>query len=201
MRFKSLKGFTLGKPKEKPAKDDAELKDIAADRIAKMENRIYGRTKDLEEKAKQLQGLSVKSDKNGDIPLGPHGPIGELSLEADEKPKDAVILAAAAESDEPEESEGEVKLVEVSAVSAPPPVKASRVKPVEAITIPAKSPEKEKEIKLDDNNDSLGNLFSQNDEEVNPLANLINALPDVTAQELIDDLKEIKKIIKEWQPK
>jgi hypothetical protein len=201
MRFKSLRSFTLGKPKEKPAKDDAGLKEIAADRIAKMENRIYGRTKDLEEKAKQLQGLSVKSGKNDDIPLGPHGPIGELTLEADEKPKDTAILAAAADSDEAEEGEEKVKLVEVSAITATPPGKEVKVKPVEASAIPIKPPEKEKETKLDNNNDSLGNLFSQNDEEVNPLANLINALPDVTAQELIDDLKEIKRIIKEWQPK
>ena len=201
MRFKSLKSFTLGKSKEKPAKDDAGLKEIAADRIAKMENRIYGRTKDLEEKAKQLQGLSGKSDKNSDTPLGPHGPIGELTLETDEKPKDTAILATAAESDETEEGEEKVKLVEVNAITATPPGKEVKVKPVEASAVPIKPPEKEKETKLDNNNDSLGNLFSQDDEEVNPLANLINSLPDVTAQELIDDLKEIKRIIKEWQPK
>lgn len=201
MRFKSLKSFTLGKPKEKPAKDDAELKDIAADRIAKMENRIYGRTKDLEEKAKQLQGLSVKTDKDGDILLGPHPPIGELTLEADEKPTDIAALPKAPESDEAEEEDEEVKLVEVSAIAATLPEKEIKAKSVEAKAVPIKPPEKEKEIKPDDSNDSLGNLFSQNEEEVNPLANLINAMPDVTAQELIDDLKEIKKIIKEWQTK
>ena len=201
MGFKSLKSFTLGKSKEKPAKDDAELKDIDADRIAKMEKRIYGRTRDLEEKAQQIQGLVNKSDKNGDIPLGPHGPLGELTLEADEKSTDLDILTAASESDDSEEGEEKVKLVEVNVVRVTPPIKASQVKLAEAITVPAKSPAKEKEIKLDDNNDSLGNLFSNDDEEVNPLANLINALPDVTAQELIDDLKEIKRIIKEWQPK
>jgi hypothetical protein len=166
-----------------------------------MEKRIYGRTKDLEEKAQQIQGLVNKSDKNGDIPLGPHGPLGELTLEEDEKSTDLDILAATPESDEPEEDEEEVKLVEVNVVRVPPPIKASQVKLTEAIAVPGKSPEKEKEIKLDDNNDSLGNLFSNNDEEVNPLANLIHALPDVTARELIDDLKEIKRIIKEWQPK
>jgi len=220
MRFKSFKSFTLGKPKEKPAKDDAGLKEIAADRIAKMENRIYGRTKDLEKKAKQLQGLSDRSDKNSDTPVGPHGPIGELTLEEEEKSMDLAALSATPDSDDSEETEEKVKLVEISAITATPPVKEVKVKPVEvsAITatppgkevkvkpveasaIPVKPPEKEKETKLDNNNDSLGNLFSQNDEEVNPLANLINALPDVTARELIDDLKEIKRIIKEWQPK
>ena len=38
--------------------------------------------------------------------------------------------------------------------------------------------------------DSISDLFSHEEEEVNPLVNLINSLPDVTAQELIDDLKE-----------
>jgi hypothetical protein len=201
MRFKSFKSLTLGKLKEKPAKDDADLKEIAADRIAKMENRIYGRTKHLEEKAKQLQGLSGKPDKNSDTPIGPHGPIGELTLEADEKSGDLAVLAATPETDDPEDGEEEVKLVEVSAITAAPPEKVVKVKPVEASVLPIKPPEKEKEIKPENNNDSIGNLFSHDEEEVNPLANLINALPDVTARELIDDIKEIKRIIKEWQPK
>ena len=45
--------------------------------------------------------------------------------------------------------------------------------------------------------DSLNNLFSQDEEEENLLANLINSLPEVTAQELLDDLQEINEIIRE----
>jgi hypothetical protein len=49
--------------------------------------------------------------------------------------------------------------------------------------------------------DSLSNLFNQDEEEENPLAALINSLPDVSAQELLDDLQEIKDIIRDGQRK
>ena len=45
----------------------------------------------------------------------------------------------------------------------------------------------------------LQSLFSQEEEEEHPLANLINFLPDVSVQELEDDIAEIKSIIQEWQ--
>jgi len=81
----------------------------------------------------------------------------------------------------PEEEGEEIKVVEVSTGSAAPP-------------------EGEKEAKVADiDSDSINNLFSDDEEEENPLANLIKSLPDVTAEELIDDLNEIKGIIKEWQ--
>ena len=63
----------------------------------------------------------------------------------------------------------------------------------------AEKKEEKKEEKPDDD-DSLNNLFSNDEEEENPLASLINSLPDVTARELMDDLAEIHRIIKEWRP-
>ena len=47
--------------------------------------------------------------------------------------------------------------------------------------------------------DSLSNLFSQEEDEENPLSGLINSLPDATAKELIDDAKEVKTMIVELQ--
>lgn len=44
-------------------------------------------------------------------------------------------------------------------------------------------------------------LFESDEEDENPLANLIRSLPEVTINELEDDLKEIKDIIKDWQKK
>jgi hypothetical protein len=192
--------FKLGKPKEKTDKDKVNIaiKDIAAERIEKMEQRIYGRAKDLEDKAQQIQGLTEKSE---DIIPGPHGPLVELTLDTDDKSSDVMHVIKLADSDDSEEDEDTVKLVEVSTVNAPPPVKAAPAKSAEAKAAPASPLEPNKEVKLDDSTDSLGNLFNQQEEEVNPLANLINSLPDVTAQELLDDLKEIKRIIKEWQVK
>jgi len=210
--------FKLGKQKEKPEKGKTAigLKDAATDRIEKMEKRIYGRTKDLEEKAQQIQGLT---DRNGDVPLGPHGPIGELTLDTADT-TNLAELRAMNESDD-EENDVKVKLVEVSAVSAPPPIKASPVKlgdtkpaapqkppeiarnadqPKQEVK-PVAKPEVKLDAKPDDDIDSLGKLFNQNEDDANPLANLISSLPDVSVRELIDDLNEIKRIIKEWQTK
>jgi hypothetical protein len=49
--------------------------------------------------------------------------------------------------------------------------------------------------------ESLKALFDSHEEEENPLAKLINSLPDITVDELMDDLKEIKDIIRDWQKK
>ena len=49
--------------------------------------------------------------------------------------------------------------------------------------------------------DSLKALFTSEEKEVNPLVSLINSLPDITIDELMDDLKEIKGIIRDWQKK
>ncbi len=47
--------------------------------------------------------------------------------------------------------------------------------------------------------DSLSSLFDQDEEEVNPLAILITALPDVTASELVNEAQETITMIREWQ--
>lgn len=44
--------------------------------------------------------------------------------------------------------------------------------------------------------DMLSNIFSDEDEEVNPLMGLISSLPDVTAEELLADMQGIKTIIR-----
>ncbi len=177
-----IKGFKVGKSKEKPEDKNSATKDNATEQIAEMEEKISGRTKNLEETTQELQELSDESSTSGeeeDIPAGPHGPLDELTVDPDEKLTDAddfdLEAATLIEGGE------EIKVVEVSAGVAAPP-------------------EGEKEAKVDDiGADSISNLFSDDEEEENPLANLIKALPDVPAGELIDDLKEIKGIIKEWQ--
>ena len=176
-----LKGFRIGKSKEKPEKDGAETEGTTAEQIVEMEEKINGRTKNLEETAQELQepsGESATPEEGENTPAGPHGPLDELSIE----PEDKLAEVDDVEAGVPEEEGEEIKVVEVSAGSAAPP------------------PEGEKEAKVEDiGGDSISNLFSDDEEEENPLDNLIKSLPDVTAGELIDDLNEIKGIIKEWQ--
>lgn len=134
-------------------------------------------------------------------PVKPHAPLQELTLEADPAAQEGtpeVALDAI-----PPEEEGEpVKLAEVlinpdAAVPPPPPVASPPPSPIPAA--PAAEGDKKKDPM--DLSTSIGNIFSDLDEEDNPLANLIKALPDVAANELIDDLKEINDIIKDWQKK
>ena len=179
MRFK---GFKIGRSKDKDEKDAAKAEDNTAEQIVEMEEKISGRTKNLEETAQQLQELSDEADnseEDKEVSAGPHRPLNELSIEPEDKL--AEIDDVGAGTDVPEEEGEEIKVVEVSTESAPPP-------------------EGEKEVSLDNGDgDSINNLFSDDEEEENPLANLVKSLPDVTAQELVDDLDEIKGIIKEWQ--
>jgi len=177
-----IKGFKIGKSKEKPKDEDAPVEGTTTEQIAEMEEKINGRTKNLEETAQELQELSDGAstpEGDEDIPTGPHGPLDELTIEPNEQLSGADDIDL--EADTLVEGGEEIKVVEVGAGSAAPP-------------------EGEKEARVEDiGADSINNLFNDDEEEENPLANLINALPDVPASELIDDLNEIKGIIKEWQ--
>jgi len=178
-----IMNFKIGKSKKKTEKDGAETEGTTAEQIVETEEKINGRTKDLKETAQQSQELSDESasPKEGeDTSAGPHEPLDELTIE----PEDKLAKVDDIEEDTEALEEGgeEIKVVEVSAGSTAPP------------------PEGEKEVKVDDvGGDSINSLFSDDEDEENPLANLIKSLPDVTAEELIDDLNEIKGIIKEWQ--
>jgi hypothetical protein len=126
-------------------------------------------------------------------PVSPHAPLQELSLDAENENAAPEILMDG-EPAAPAEEEGEpVKLVEVQpdtmVASIPPPAPLPEIKKDE----PKKDPM--------DLGASIGNIFDNIEDEENPLANLIKVLPDVAATELIDDLKEINDIIKDWQKK
>lgn len=177
-----LKNFKLGRSKKKNEENAAEAEGNAAEQIEEMEEKINGRTKNLEETAQELQELSNEADtgkEDEDTPPGPHGPLDELTIEPEDKL--AEVDDVDKDEDMSEEEGEEIKVVEVTAGSDAPP-------------------EGEKEAKVEEaGSDSIKDLFSDDEEEENPLANLIKYLPDVTASELIDDLNEIKGIIKEWQ--
>ncbi len=178
MRFKS---FKIGKSKEKPDRDTAEVSDALTTPIAGMEEQVDNKTKELETTGQELKELSdtaKDSEADKDAPPQPHGPLSELSIE----PGDELLDEETALGTLFGEADEQVKVVEAAA-------EAGAAAPAEA----------EKQPATEEESDSLDSLFSQEEDEVNPLANLINSLPDVTAQELLDDLQEIKEIIREWQ--
>jgi hypothetical protein len=201
-----FKGFKFGKPKEKNEKTEAKNKTSAA--TAVLEEPLSGSTKN----PKQLKKLSGSSGENADIPARPHRPIGELKIGEEVDSTDDDSLTDENDGILAEEKGEEVKLVEVSAdvvtslkakAAASPKAEAAIPPKTQAATSPkgeAASPPKEDKTKSEDA-DSLNKLFSSDDEEENPLANLIRSMPDVTTDELIEDLNEIKGIIREWQQK
>jgi hypothetical protein len=184
MRFKgfeNLKSLKIGKSKEKPDGDTAEADDSPATQVADLEEQLNHRTKDLEATEQQLRELSntvIGSEEDEEPPPQPHGPLSELTVEPkDELPdpdEETDVGSLLGEADE------EVKIVEVGAGAAAPA-------------------EAEKEPAKEEESDSLNSLFSQEDDEENPLAALINSLPDVTVEELLADLQEIKEVIQEWR--
>ena len=191
MRIKGLKGFQLGKSKGKADGKGAPAEDNTASQIAEMEEQMSTRTKGLEATAQQLQELSgaaggtgekgAAADKGGggEAAAGPHGPLGELEVAPDDNGEDIEFDSVIDVAGTPREVVKVVKMVEGGGPVAAPAEAAAPAKP--------------------GGDDSFNNLFSNEEEDENPLANLINALPDVTTEELLDDLKEIKEIIQEWQ--
>jgi ribosomal protein L12E/L44/L45/RPP1/RPP2 len=143
-------------------------------------------------------------------PVRPHGPAGELTLDAEDQENAGIILDEI-EIGAPSKPAEDIKIGVVTGVKAPaikltsitaPTASSASSQAAVAVSVapaptPAALPEEKKEEKSDDND--LNKLFSTDETEENPLASLINSLPDVTVQELLDDLAEIHGIIKEWR--
>ena len=181
MRFKNF-NLSIGKSKEKPGKNSDEA---LVDQITGLEEQVNVKTRELEKVEQQLKKLSSSGQTSPDeaSPPHPHGPLVELTVEPPE-----------VKSEEEKESGGSV-LEEATEELRVIKVKAEAAEPAQAAK-PAAEPAPAPEAKKDDD-DSLLSLFSDEDENVNPLAALICALPEVSSQELVDDLEEIKQIIKE----
>jgi hypothetical protein len=179
-------GFKIGKPKEKNEKENGRDKSATATQIAEMEEQLNDRTDNLKKTEKKLKKLSDKvgdAKESGHDTVLPHGPIAELTIEPGDILKDAAPVIDENTDAAPKEGGEKVKVVEAIAEPAPPPK------------------DEKKQAKAEDSMESLNKLFSDNEEEENPLANLIRSLPDVDVNELVDDLKEINDIIKDWQKK
>jgi hypothetical protein len=188
MRFKSFDISKLGKLSkliEKFDRDTTEADDTATIQATVLEE-VKNRTMDLEKSEKSEQPEEVAntashSEGEENTTPKPHGPLSELTVEPENGLQDAEL-----EAETPvEEADEEVNVVKIGAEEAAP---------AEAESKAEKEPEKE-------DDDSLGNLFSQEEEEENPLASLLNSLPDVTAQELLDDAQEITEMMRELHQK
>lgn len=185
MKLGNLKNFSLKKKESEADPEEVLIEGTTAEQIAEMKQKLAGRTRDLETAKTRISGLSRpveddEDDDDDDERIGPHPPLQELTLEdIDEDDDEDFILA-------PDPANPPVKTVNLA---------ASETKDAEE----DEDEESEEDEDESGDGDDLKNLFSEDEEEDNPLANLINFLPDVSVQELVDDIDEIKSIIEEWQ--
>lgn len=139
--------------------------------ITKLEAQLSDWTSNLKQTEQRLKKLSGKTNE---------APV----LEADTAHPHRPIKELSLEAEDPlaedgsEDDEVDINVVKLEPEPAPPD------------DIIGKS---------DSMADSLKQLFTSEEDEENPLTNLIESLPEVTIDELQEDLKEIKDIIKDWQ--
>jgi hypothetical protein len=177
----------FGSGKKKETKKPTVSK-TASTRISELEEKLNGWTDNLKKTEQKLKNISSDDSlltkqndtsipEEDNAPTRPHGPISELSLD-----QEGIFAEDGSEDDPPNEQIEVVKMVEVQAEGSS-----------------SKAGEKGGQNAL--SGDSLKQLFTDNEDDENPLASLIQSLPEVTIGELEDDLKEIKDIIKDWQRK
>ena len=179
-----FKGLKFGKKKDKE-KGNPPVDDAAVTHIADLEEQLKDRTDGLAQAEKKLKKFSDKVNGLGETDVlleHPHGPIGELTIE----PVDSL---SGVDTDEQEDTDTKLE------------GEPEDANPVEAESESKPSLKAKKTVKSNLDADSLKALFTSEEEEENPLASLINSLPDITVDELVDDLKEIKDIIRDWQRK
>ncbi|MGD1119129.1 MAG: hypothetical protein ABR886_06535 [Dehalococcoidales bacterium] len=219
-------GFKIGKSSEEKGKDKALPGGGAATQIAELEVQLNDRMDNLKQTQAKLKKLSGKKTNGKDLDdslVMNHGPIEELSVEPGGELQDLVLPEISEADDIVEDSAEPVKLVEVKIkpdagaasgkvpkvepVASPPAAKAVKAEPAarpaakETKAEAAMPPAPEKSNKDTLSKDSLSSLFAQDEEEENPLAGLMRSLPEVDTHELLEDIKEIKGIIEDWQKK
>jgi len=187
MGLKNLISFNKKeKAKEQPNAEATAGKKLAS-KIAILEEQVSGKAKELAQAEQQIKNLTLSTDGTA---ATPHGPLGELEIPVasavgdggESAPVDAPADPAAGFKT------SAIKVGSGAASGAAP--SAATTPPAAAAAAPA--PEAQKD-------GGFSSLFTSDDSEENPLAALINSLPDVSAQELMNDLGEIKDIIREWQ--
>jgi hypothetical protein len=180
MKIKAFKNISLGKLKHKPNEDNPRPNDTTNEQI-------------IVTKEKRLE----PSDNTGEkIPIdnmfiSPRRPAGELTIDLTETNNIGVIdldKALGSRIDEPGEP---IRITKIS------PTKADDFK--NWPTAKFFSANNDLSKIMPDDNASFKSLFSNQEEEDNPLTNLTNSLPDVSAGEIIDDLNEIQRMLKKWK--
>lgn len=173
--------------------EEGQAEDTLVTQISSLEELVNKRTQELKQARAHLNQLTnndsqVKIEEDGDKATQTEGfftqpnqtnnaPPGKPEEETKEAKDQSPIMA----KDQETEAKKEETPVEAT-------TEATTEAPSEAAATPAGAED-----------DSFSNLFSQEEEEENPLAGLISSLPDATATELLNDVHEIQKMMQQWQ--
>jgi len=156
---------------EKPGEGTAESEETLVKQISGLEDMVNKRTRELEDAKVQLSQLSTVAE--GTDGTKEEAQVDELFTQPNQPAGESSVPA------EEEKPDGEKE-------------------PNALLTETEKKGEEKSGSEGE--SDMLSDIFSQEDEEENPLAGLITTLPDVAAAELLDEAKEIEKMMQEWQP-
>lgn len=185
MRFKGIK---LGLLKGKGEKDEAE------EAQAIEEEGQTGGGESPETTTGQSQEASELSPDE-EIPIKPHGPLVELSLDSAGELDDVEFEKQLGDDSLSEEELEAVKVVEIKPDTDEMALEESTRLDTDAVA--TEEPSKEEKEKSKPADDSFDSLFANDEEEENPKASLIESLPDVSAQEILNDITELKDIMRE----
>jgi hypothetical protein len=152
-------------------KKKAPKSSAASSQINKLESQLSDWTSSLKQTEQRLKKLSGKTDEPSELELDPAHPHPPIK-ELSLEAEDPLA------EDGSEDDEVDINVVKLE---------------------PQNPPMNEAGGKNNSMSESFKQLFESDDDEANPLANLIESLPEVTIDELQEDLKEIKNIIKDWQ--
>lgn len=155
---------------ERPGEGTAEAEETLVKQISGLEDMVNKRTRELEDAKVQLSQLSTVAE--GTDGTKEEAQVEELFTQPNQPAGESPVPTE--EGAPAEEKEPDALLTETE--------------------------EKEKEPGSEGESDMLSDIFNQEDEEENPLVGLISTLPDVAAAELLDEAKEIEKMMQEWQP-
>ncbi len=187
MRFKGIK---LGKSKEKGEKDKVEK----AQAVDEEEQTTGDESPEKGGEESQIPS-DLATDEEGRP--GPHGPLEELSLDSAGDMEDTELGEEIIDGNLLEENKEEVKMVELKNENDALAGEESSGLDTDTAAPEEEPKEEVKEEKPKTEDDSFSSLFVDNEVEENPLAGLIESLPDVSASEIISDINELKEIMRE----
>ena len=195
----------MHRTKEKTEQDADEENGALVKEVENLEELVSKRALGLEETKEQLEQLSGSLDGaeegddkavEADALFSSSGqPAGELAVEeGEDKAVETDTLLSS-----PGQPAGELAVEAKEEATSGGEAGGEEAGGEEGLEVLLTSEEEKETQESDEDDDSLSNLFSDDDEEENPLASLIKSLPDVTANELLNEAREVSVIVQDWR--